>query len=154
MLSHGLSAHTVAFAVKQLRNERKEGKRWRRAFILELLQFDVFADTFRKHLKLTPHVFLNSTAHMQHVYWRNMQPELFKIKPTEKDQEQYSNAILEGYIHMDRILERLLKVVGDDATIVFCNSDQPATLSALRRLRWKADLSSQRLYRFWTLGWT
>ena len=127
MLSHGLSAHTVAFAVKQLRNERKEGKRWRRAFILELLQFDVFADTFRKQRPRLSTFFLNSTAHMQHVYWRNMQPELFKIKPTEKDQEQYSNAILEGYIHMDRILERLLKVVGDDATIVFSTaiSQQP-----------------------------
>ena len=141
MLSHGLSAHTVKSAVKQLLNERKEGKRWRRAFILELLQFDVFVDTFRKQRPMFSTFFLNSTAHMQHVYWRNMQPELFKIKPTEKDQEQYSNAILEGYIHMDRILERLLKVVGDDTTIVFSTaiSQQPF-------LRYE-DAGGKRIYR-------
>ncbi|HTD95885.1 MAG TPA: hypothetical protein VK627_03120 [Edaphobacter sp.] len=127
MASHGLSRQTITTAIKQLRSERAEGKRWRRAFILELLQFDVFADTYRKQRPMFSTFFLNSTAHMQHVYWRNMQPELFSIKPSEKDQQQYSSAILEGYVHMDGILSRLLKVVGDDATIVFSTaiSQQP-----------------------------
>lgn len=127
MISHGLSANTVQFAVKQLMNERKEGKSWRRAFILEMLQFDIFLDTYRKQQPMFSTLFLNSTAHMQHVYWRNMQPELFTIKPSEKEQQQYSDAILEGYVHMDKIIERLLRVAGDDATIVFSTaiSQQP-----------------------------
>jgi hypothetical protein len=127
MATHGLSAYTIKTAVNQLRSERSSGKRWRRAFILDLLQFDIFSHIYRKERPMLSTFFLNSTAHMQHVYWRNMQPEVFKIKPTEKEQEQYSNAILEGYIHMDKLVERMLKTVGDDATIIFATaiSQQP-----------------------------
>jgi hypothetical protein len=127
MATHGLSAHTIKTAVNQLRSERSNGKRWRRAFILDLLQYDVFEHIYSKESPAFSTFFLNSTAHMQHVYWRNMQPEVFKIKPTEKEQEQYSNAILEGYIHMDKLVERVLNLVGDDATVIFATaiSQQP-----------------------------
>ncbi len=127
MLTHGLSLDTVKTAVNQLRSERSNGKRWRRAFILDLLQFDVFKYIFRKESPAFSTFFLNSTAHMQHVYWRNMQPEIFKIKPTDKEQEQYSSAILEGYIHMDKLVQRMLALVGDQATVIFATaiSQQP-----------------------------
>lgn len=127
MMSHGLSAHTVKTAINQIRGERSDGKRWRRAFILDLLQFDVFEHIYRKESPDFSTFFLNSTAHMQHVYWRNMQPELFQIKPTEAEQKEYSSAILEGYVHMDKLVERILKLVGDDATVIFATaiSQQP-----------------------------
>jgi hypothetical protein len=127
MMTHGLSSLTIKTAVNQIRSERANGKRWRRAFILDLLQFDVFEHIYSKESPAFSTFFLNSTAHMQHVYWRNMQPDLFKIKPTEKEQEQYSNAILEGYIHMDKLVERMLKLVGSDATVIFATaiSQQP-----------------------------
>jgi len=127
MLSHGLSLNTIKTAVNQLRNERSNGKRWRRAFILDLLQFDVFENIYKKEKPVFSTFFLNSTAHMQHVYWRNMQPELFQIKPTEQEQKEYSSAILEGYVHMDKLVERMLKLVGDNATIIFLTaiSQQP-----------------------------
>jgi hypothetical protein len=127
MMKHGLSSHTIKTAIAQLRSERKNGKRWRRAFILDLLQYDVFAHLYKKESPDLATFFLNSTAHMQHCYWRNMQPEVFTIKPTAKEQEQYSSAILEGYIHMDKLIERVLKLAGPDATIVFATaiSQQP-----------------------------
>ena len=127
MATHGLSASTVKTAVNQLRSERTAGKRWRRAFILDLLQFDVFKHIYNKEKPVFSTFFLNSTAHMQHVYWRNMQPEIFKIKPTEKEQEQYSSAILEGYLHMDKLVERVLDLVGSEATVIFATaiSQQP-----------------------------
>jgi hypothetical protein len=55
-----------------------------------------------------------------------MQPEVFTIKPTAKEQEQYSSAILEGYIHMDKLIERVLNLA-PDATVVFATaiSQQP-----------------------------
>jgi hypothetical protein len=43
MIAHGLSAASVLSIVTQLLNEKRTGTgRWRRAFILEQLQFDVF----------------------------------------------------------------------------------------------------------------
>jgi hypothetical protein len=130
MMSHGLSSYTVKTAIKQILSERKNGMRWRRAFILDLLQFDVFEHIYRKESPSFSTFFLNSTAHMQHVYWRNMQPELFQIKPTEKEQKEYSTAILEGYIHMDKLVERMLNLIGDDATVIFATaiSQQPYLL--------------------------
>jgi len=127
MASHGLSSTTVKTAVNQLRSEKANGKRWRRAFILDLLQFDVFENIYKKEKPMFSTFFLNSTAHMQHVYWRNMQPELFQIKPTEKEQAEYSSAILEGYVHMDKLVERMLALVGKDATVIFATaiSQQP-----------------------------
>lgn len=127
MMTHGLSSYTVKTAVNQIRSERTNGKRWRRAFILDLLQYDIFEHLYRKENPDFSTFFLNSTAHMQHVYWRNMQPDLFKIKPTDQEQEQYSNAILEGYIHMDKLVERVLKLVGPDTTVFFATaiSQQP-----------------------------
>jgi hypothetical protein len=141
MASHGLSAETIRLTIKQLRSERKEGKKWRRAFILDLLLFDVFADLFRKEKPAFSTFFLNSTAHMQHVYWRNMQPELFMLKPTDDEQRQYSSAILEGYQHMDALLGRLLTVVGPDTTVIFATaiSQQPF-------LRYE-DAGGKRIYR-------
>jgi hypothetical protein len=127
MLAHGLSSQTVKTAIRQLSSERTEGKRWRRAFILDLLQYDVFRHIYRKSKPHLSTFFLNSTAHMQHCYWRNMQPEVFTIQPTEEEQREYSSAILEGYTHMDRLIGRIMDMVGDDATIFFATaiSQQP-----------------------------
>lgn len=127
MLAHGLSSQTVKSAIRQLSSERREGKRWRRAFILDMLQYDVFRHIYRKNKPHFSTFFLNSTAHMQHCYWRNMQPEVFTIQPTEQEQKEYSSAILEGYVHMDRLIGRIMDMVGDDATIFFATaiSQQP-----------------------------
>ncbi|HEU5352191.1 MAG TPA: hypothetical protein VFU55_11395 [Terracidiphilus sp.] len=127
MLTHGLSLYTIRAAMKQLSGERKKGKRWRRAFILDLLQYDVFRSLFQKHKPDFSTFFLNSTAHMQHCYWRNMQPEVFKIQPTEQEQREYSSAILEGYVHMDKLIERILALGGEKASIYFATaiSQQP-----------------------------
>ncbi|MGB6974960.1 MAG: hypothetical protein WBD67_09790 [Terracidiphilus sp.] len=127
MLTHGLSMYTIRSVISQLLGERKNGKRWRRAFILDLLQYDVFRHLFRKNQPDFSTFFLNSTAHMQHCYWRNMQPEVFNIQPTEKEQREYSSAILDGYLHMDKLIERMLDLAGEKATIYFATaiSQQP-----------------------------
>jgi len=127
MLTHGLSTDTISTAVNQIRSERKEGKRWKRAFILDLLQYDVFQHEYKRDKPKFSTFFLNSTAHMQHCYWRNMQPEVFKIQPTEAEQKEYSSAILDGYIHMDKLIARIMEMAGDKATIYFATaiSQQP-----------------------------
>jgi len=127
MMTHGLSLYTVKAALSQLSKEKSEGKRWRRAFILDLLQYDVFRHFFQKKNPDFSTFFLNSTAHMQHCYWRNMQPEIFTIQPTADEQREYSSAILEGYKHMDKLIERILALTDDKATILFATaiSQQP-----------------------------
>ena len=127
MLGHGLSASTAGAIVKQLLSERSGQYRWRRAAIMDRLQFDLFRAVYRR---LRPHFstfFLNSTAHLQHMYWRNMEPEAFTLKPRAEEQGELANAILFGYQTMDRLVADFRRLVGEDGTIIFCTalSQQP-----------------------------
>ncbi|HZC24464.1 MAG TPA: hypothetical protein VE866_14075, partial [Candidatus Binatia bacterium] len=128
MLRHGLSFATVDAAVRQLLSEKRTGcGRWRRAFIMDKLQFDMFGAIYRRLKPRFATFFLNSTAHMQHSYWRNMEPELFTVAPSSEEQRQYDSAILQGYQQMDGLLGRLLKMVGNQAIVILATalSQQP-----------------------------
>lgn len=130
MAGHGLSLGTVAAVLKQLWTEKTTGKfRWKRAALLDQLQWDVFRSYYRR---LRPHFstfFLNSTAHFQHAYWRNLEPESFKMKPSEEDQAEHKDAVLFGYRKMDEMIGRFMSLAGPRTTIVFCTalSQQPYT---------------------------
>jgi hypothetical protein len=122
LASHGLSLATATATVQQLVREKSKGERWKRAVILDKLQADLFANIYRKIKPAFSTFFLNSTAHYQHFYWRNMEPEQFKIKPSEQENTQYGDAILFGYQEMDRLVERFIELAGSDATIVLATA--------------------------------
>jgi len=128
MAFNGLSFSTVRALLAQLWTERRTGKhRWRRSTLLDRLQFDLFRSCYDR---LQPHFatfFLNSTAHLQHVFWRNLEPEAFTVKPTDEDQKEHQDAILYGYRSMDALLGRFMRMAGRDTTLVFCTglSQQP-----------------------------
>lgn len=130
MLSHGLSAHTVSTIVSQLAKEKIGEGRWKRAVILDKLQFDVFRSVYRQIKPTFSTFFLNSTAHMQHAYWRYMDPEPFQLKPTEEEQSEYGDAVMFGYEEMDKLIGRFLDLAGDDTTLIFATalSQQPCLI--------------------------
>jgi hypothetical protein len=128
MLTHGLSPNTAVSILRQLISEKRTGTgRWRRAFILEKLQFDVFSAVFRRTQPAFSTFFLNSTAHMQHLYWRYLEPERFTLPLDRKKQLEYESSILEGYRAMDQLLGRMLTLVGEDAIVILATalSQQP-----------------------------
>lgn len=132
MARHGMSRKTALAIAKQLVSERRSrGKtRWKRATILDRLQLDVFRHYWDK---LDPHFatyFSNSTAHFQHMHWRNMEPHLFKVKPSDEEQFQYQHAIEFGYRSMDALIGEFLELAGKDTTLVFLTalSQQPYLL--------------------------
>jgi hypothetical protein len=127
MARHGLAPATVGAIVKQLARERRSDEHWKRAVILDRLQFDVFRSYWKRGNPDFATFFLNSTAHFQHLYWRNMEPEHFKVKPEPGEQAVYQDAILFGYEQMDAIVGRLLRAIGDDTALIFATalSQQP-----------------------------
>lgn len=145
MLKHGLTPATVAMAVKQLASERRDsGVRWRRASVLDWIQYDVFRNLVKRESVDFATFFSNSTAHYQHYYWRNMQPEGFDLPPDPDDHPSYTSAIQYGYRSMDRILGRMMKDF-PDTTLVLCTalSQQPwtdATKQTYRPRSWAALL--------------
>jgi hypothetical protein len=131
MVTHGLSPHTVRSIIGQLWSERRTGKgKWKRATILDKLQRDVFLSYFKKLRPSFATFFLNSTAHFQHAHWRNMDPEPFKIKPTDTDQAEYQHAVRYGYEEMDRIVGDIVGAAPANAVIVLATalSQQPCLI--------------------------
>jgi hypothetical protein len=127
MVRHGLTSRTVGAIAKQLISERIANTRWRRACIMDLLQLDLFRSLWRSHQPNFATFFLNSTAHLQHCYWRHWEPDAFEVRPSESELRDYGDAIPYGYRAMDRLIGKLIRLAGRDATIVFVTglSQQP-----------------------------
>ena len=128
MARHGLSTATAWAIVRQLATEPLDPRtRWRRAVLLDRLQFDLFRWHWRRARPAFSTFFLNSTAHFQHFYWRNLEPERFAVRPVEDEQRAYADAVLFGYRQMDRLVAESLAMADDGTTVVLCTalSQQP-----------------------------
>jgi hypothetical protein len=129
MARNGLSSNTISAVLKQYFSEYKsKGKtRWQRVALLDRFLFDVFRYYF-KHLNPDFSTFFcNSTAHLQHSYWRHMEPDKYTVKPSREELDQYSNAIKFGYQRMDLLLGEIMSLAGENTQIIFSTalSQQP-----------------------------
>lgn len=122
LVRNGLTFGTARRAIAQLLGEvRDKGIKWRRASVLDDIQYDVFR-SLNKRLGIEfATFFCNSTAHYQHYYWRNMSPDKFDMPPPAEDHPSYREAIPHGYRSMDRLIGRVL----DDypqAVVLLCTA--------------------------------
>lgn len=130
MAQHGLSAGTIGKVIRQLGSEKLGDRRlsWRRVAVLDRMQFDVFRSYYRKYQPDFATFFANSVAHLQHSYWRHMDPDAFQVRPGEEDAALYGGAIQFGYEAMDRLLGNIMALAREEgATIMFMSalSQQP-----------------------------
>ncbi|MDX1580539.1 MAG: alkaline phosphatase family protein, partial [Alphaproteobacteria bacterium] len=129
LLSHGLSVSTLSAILRQLAAEKlaRHDIRWRRAALLDRLQLDLFLHEWRRTRPDFASFFLNSTAHLQHAYWRFMEPEAFLVKPSPEEDAAYRDAVLYGYQGMDQLLRRLFALEDEGVTLVLATglSQQP-----------------------------
>jgi len=129
MLRNGLSLTTIKSIVKQLWNERRSaGVKWRRAALLDQLQYDVFRSLNKRYGVRFATFFSNSTAHYQHYFWRNMDPAAFDVPPAADDHPSLQRAVLTGYQDMDALLGRFMSDY-PDSLLILCTalSQQPWT---------------------------
>ncbi|MEO1019135.1 MAG: hypothetical protein AAFY56_15790, partial [Pseudomonadota bacterium] len=121
LLSHGLKMSTISSILKQLTQEKVGDKdlHWRRAIVLDHLMWDVFESAYKKQLPDFATFFANSTAFIQHRYWRHMEPEAYEVKPSAAHMKSYGNAVEDSYREMDKIVGRAMKLVGENGRIVF-----------------------------------
>jgi hypothetical protein len=130
MAGHGLSMATVGSTLRQLAGEKltRRPLDWRRVAVLDALQADVFAHYHRALRPDFATFFANSVAHLQHSYWRHMDPEPFTVRPDAGEMAAYGEAIHWGYRAIDRIVGRMLKLArARNATVLFVTalSQQP-----------------------------
>ncbi|MEA2690399.1 MAG: hypothetical protein QOD51_3006 [Candidatus Eremiobacteraeota bacterium] len=134
---HGFRPSTAFAIARQLIAERLDrGVKWRRAALFDRIQYDVFRAYARAHAVRFASFFSNSTAHYQHLYWRNMEPQRFPDPPSASDHPTLRDAIREGYRSMDRLIG---KFVSDfpGATLIFATglSQEPYTGPVIRNYR-------------------
>ena len=143
MMSHGLSLATVSHLLRQLASERiaRRDVRWRRAAALDYLQWDVFEHLWRVRRPDVGVFFSNSTAFLQHRYWRHMEPEAYRVRPDEESIRTYGNAIRYGYQKMDRMVGRALAMADSRTTVLFITA-----LSQQPNLRYE-DIGGKFVYR-------
>ena len=129
MLANGLRASTVSAILRQLVAERVQSRHltWKRASILDRLQFDVFRHHQRRYRPDFATFFANSTAHFQHTYWRHMAPEEFDSRPEDDEIARYQDAIFHGYLQMDSLLGQFFDLAGDHTVLALASalSQQP-----------------------------
>jgi Type I phosphodiesterase / nucleotide pyrophosphatase len=130
MVTHGLRPATIAALANQLMEERIKDRRrsWKRAILLDRMQMDVFRHYYRKIRPDFATFFINSTAHLQHSYWRQFQPEAFTVQPDAESSALYGDAVKTGYLAMDRLLGEFIALAdANDAMLVFATalSQQP-----------------------------
>jgi hypothetical protein len=131
LATHGFRPQTAWSIVRQLLDERSASvdRKWSRVTIMDELLMDVFAHYWRKTKPCFATFFSNSTAHLQHAYWRYMAPEQFNLPPSARDIQNYGGAILHGYKSLDRVLGRIMRMVPEDTLLIFATalSQQPYT---------------------------
>ncbi len=127
LITHGLSLSTVASILRQLRGEDGSRFRWKRAVLLDKLQFDVFRWYWKNRKPSLGTFFANSTAHFQHSYWRNMEPDIFDVKPDNPKPDEYEDAIQFGYEEMDKLIGHFMEMADESTTLIFSTaiSQQP-----------------------------
>jgi hypothetical protein len=129
LLRHGLAVDTVRAILAQLGSERllQADVKWRRVALADRLQFDLFRHYYRSMRPDFATFFVNSTAHLQHAYWRHMDPDAFSLKPDKSEIDSYGDAVLFGYRSMDALIRRFCALAEPDTTIILCSalSQQP-----------------------------
>jgi hypothetical protein len=130
MLRNGLKPSTITSILAQLVREKISDPRlsYQRVALMDRMQFDVFSHYQRRYKPDFSTFFINSTAHLQHSYWRSFQPDKFAVQPSESERAVYGDAIQFGYRAMDKLLGELMVLADDQgATVMFMTalSQQP-----------------------------
>jgi hypothetical protein len=124
LATHGIRLSTIAAGARQVWSDtiRREGTGWRRAMMLDRIQFDLFRRYWLSNLPDFATFFLNSTAHYQHAYWHCLFPEEFGKDPHVPEVRRFQSAILAGYKAMDRLLHECKAFEEQGATLVLATA--------------------------------
>ncbi len=120
MATHGLRAGTIVALASQLIEEWIKDRRlsWKRATLLDRMQMDVFRHYYEKTKPDLATFFINSTAHLQHSYWRQFQPDAFTVQPDSDSLILYGEAVKTGYIAMDRLLGEFITLANANGAML------------------------------------
>lgn len=118
--THGASLDSIGAILRQLLREAfGRNQSWRRATLLDKVQYDIFSNYWRRLRPDFASFFINSTAHFQHAYFHLLEPQPFDGSPQKPADSDHKDAVLFGYQEMDRLLARFFELEKEGAMLVF-----------------------------------
>jgi hypothetical protein len=119
----GLRPKTMARIARQLAEEQvNSGRRWKRVALQPIVNADFFAALYRSCRPDFATFHTNHVAHYMHTYWKAMDPERFAQPTSEGERRQYGGAIEHGYRTADELLQRMLRLMDAETTLVVASS--------------------------------
>jgi hypothetical protein len=124
MLRNGLTISTISRVIGQLvREKTASAHSYQRVALMDDFQIDVFEKQYRRTRPDFATFFSNSTAHLQHAYWKYMEPQKFGVQVSADEISKYSGAIRFGYMALDKILARILALADESgARVIFATA--------------------------------
>lgn len=119
----GLRPATCARVARQLVEERlNKHVGWKRVALQPLINYDFFAEAYRRYQPDFATWHTNHAAHYMHHYWRAYDDREFLVRATPEEKARYGAAVEYGYEVCDELLGKFMKLVGDDTIIVLASS--------------------------------
>lgn len=119
----GLKPATCARIARQLVEERfNKHIGWKRVSLQPLINYDFFAETYRRFQPEFATWHTNHAAHYMHHYWRAYDDSEFLVRSSPEEKARYGGAVEYGYEVCDELLGRFMKLVGDDTVLVLASS--------------------------------
>jgi hypothetical protein len=119
----GLRPTTCLTVLTQLLRERFDrGSSWRRVVLQPLLNFDFFAQQYRRARPDFATWHSNHAAHFMHHYWRAWDDDGFSTKGPPEERSRFGEAVPLGYKICDRLIGRFLRLIDPDTLLVVCSS--------------------------------
>lgn len=121
--NYGLTLGTLTRIAAQLVGERiKPASRWKRVCLQPRLNFDFFANLYRKERPDFATWHSNHAAHFMHHYWRAWDDSGFQAKSNATERADYGEAVPYGYQLCDELLGRFMQLIDRDTVLVLASS--------------------------------
>jgi hypothetical protein len=109
----------LARIAKQIVEQKLDPRiKWKLVGLFDLFLAEIFLTVQRDSQYKFLTLFLNSVAHYQHHFWRNLEPDKFSKNVTAPDCRPGDNPLLFGYKTMDEVIGKLMKQIDLNDTLV------------------------------------
>ncbi|HMF43416.1 MAG TPA: hypothetical protein VKQ32_22240 [Polyangia bacterium] len=123
LLRFGLRPQTCARIARQLVQERiDKHSKWRRISLQPLVNYDFFAQIYKRYRPDYATFHTNHAAHYMHHYWRSYDDSQFLTPAPADEKKNYGGAVEYGYELADELLGRFLALADPNTVVVLASS--------------------------------
>ena len=101
-----------------LRTRINKHRKWEKVSLQPLINLDFYEALYKKYRPEFSTFHSNHVAHYMHRYWRAMDPDAFRLKPTPEEIKKFGGAIEFGYDVCDQLLRRVWNLADENTVVI------------------------------------